>query len=159
MNRKEHKVYYKKGKVDDLDPFLRTLSEKAKSASQTAYAPYSEFKVGAAVALSNGEVITGSNQENASYPAGLCAERVAIFYAHSNYPDEKIKTVAIHAPVNDQHIIPSPCGNCRQVIAEFRNIQAREIEILLTNSKSQYWLFNDILDLLPFDFNALHLSR
>ncbi len=158
MEKIKHEVQFQRGTVNELDKRLKGLVRKARSASENAYAPYSNFKVGAAIELENGELILGSNQENASYPAGLCAERVAIFYTHSSYPNSLIKTLAIYAPVTDEHIIPSPCGNCRQVIAEFRNVQNAPIQILLINSNDQYWIFNDILDLLPYDFNSLHLA-
>ena len=101
------------------------MLQHAQEAIEGSYAPYSEFRVGAAVLLENGEVIKGSNQENAAYPSGLCAERVAIFHAKSKYPDLKVKSIAITA-ASDNFITKSPitpCGACRQVIAETESRQ------------------------------------
>jgi len=131
---------------------------KAIEFSNDAYAPYSEFKVGASVLLKNGEIVSGSNQENAAYPSGLCAERVAMFSASANYRDEEMQTIAIYAAsaTTAQKQI-SPCGSCRQVLVEYEVKQNKNIKVLLMNSSKEVWEFYSCRDLLPlaFDFTAL----
>lgn len=106
--------------IAELSQNEHDLAEAALGAANTAWAPYSNFKVGAAVLLDNGEIVTGSNQENAAYPSGLCAERVAIFSAHVQFPENKILSLAVCAKKGDVLIANpvSPCGSCRQVISE-----------------------------------------
>ncbi len=96
----------------------KKLIDAAKHATSNAYAPYSHFSVGASLLLENGKIITGSNQENAAYPSGLCAERTAVFYANAQYPDQKIEAMAVAAFYNGEFTndIISPCGSCRQVL-------------------------------------------
>ena len=110
-------VGYSELTIDD-----RRLVDAARESIFKAYAPYSRFRVGAAIALTNGEIVTGSNQENIAYPSGLCAERVACFYAHSQYPEARFNTIAIAAcDVNGSELqLPiSPCGSCRQALLEY----------------------------------------
>ena len=99
----------------------KKLIEAAKQATKNAYARYSNFKVGAALLLENGEVITGNNQENAAYPSGTCAERTAVFFANANYPDQTIIAIAVAAHHNGGFTkdVVTPCGACRQVLWEF----------------------------------------
>ncbi|MEO6346665.1 MAG: cytidine deaminase, partial [Aquaticitalea sp.] len=106
---------------DELPKEVQALMERAKEARLKAYAPYSNFLVGAALLMDTGEIITGSNQENASYPSGLCAERTAVFYAGAQFPKSKILRMAIIAGSNQyQTTTPvPPCGACRQSIAEY----------------------------------------
>ncbi len=122
----------------------------------TAYAPYSQFNVAAAVLLSNGQWFYGTNQENAAYPSGLCAERVALFYAKSQYPDVKVKTILI---LTEKPFSPpcSPCGACRQVISEYEVNQTDAIELYLF-SQQEIWYFPSATDLLPFNFSADNLK-
>ena len=131
----------------------------AKKMVKTAYAPYSEFHVGAAVLLENGEIIAGNNQENAAYPSGLCAERVALFYAGSQYPTIAIKTIAIS--VKSKNVIISeplsPCGGCRQVIAEYENKFKKSIRIIMSGEKGQIYIANSIESLLPLMFSKKYL--
>jgi cytidine deaminase len=131
----------------------------AKKMVKTAYAPYSEFHVGAAVLLENGEIIAGNNQENAAYPSGLCAERVALFYAGSQYPTIAIKTIAIS--VKSKNVIISeplsPCGGCRQVIAEYENKFKKPIRIIMSGEKGQIYIANSIESLLPLMFSKKYL--
>lgn len=123
------------------------LLAKAIEASQNAYAPYSDFKVGAAVLIDNGEIITGANVENASYGLSMCAERVAIFKTVTQFPNAQIVQIAVASP-NDNSI--TPCGACRQVIAEFAQKQKTDIEIIMMiNGKI---VAKKISDLLPFAF-------
>lgn len=125
-----------------------------------AYAPYSNFQVGAAVLLENGEVVIGNNQENASYPAGLCAERVAVFHAGAKYPDVKIKAIAITA-TSKNYVVDSaaaPCGNCRQAIAEYEQKQDSPIAIFLMGEKGEVLKCDSISDILPLAFNNSFLK-
>ena len=107
---------------DQLNDIEKTLFDKAKNSRENAYAPYSNFFVGCALLLENGEIITGSNQENAAYPSGLCAERTAIFWTSANYPNEKIKKIfVIGGPKDGLSSTPiPPCGGCRQSILEYK---------------------------------------
>ncbi len=135
------------------------LMQKAKSIRLKAYAPYSNFKVGAALLLDNGKIITGNNQENAAYPSGLCAERSAIFYAGSQHPETKILAIAIIAgSINKTttHPIP-PCGACRQAISEYEIKQNAPIEIYFMGETGKVVKSNSIEDLLPFGFDKSFL--
>ena len=132
---------------------------KASEAREKAYAPYSKFKVGAAVLLDNGEVITGSNQENASYPSGLCAERTAIYYAGAKHPDSKILKIAITASSQNQKTskpIP-PCGACRQSISEYEVKQNSPIEIYFMGKTGEVMRSESLANLLPFVFKKSSL--
>lgn len=137
----------------------KILMEAAVKARKNGYAPYSEFQVGAAILLENGEVILGNNQENASYPSGLCAERVAIFYAGANYPNVKIKSIAISA-TSINHIVDrpaAPCGNCRQAISEYEVKQKSPISLLMMGATGQVLKCSSISDILPLAFNSSFL--
>ena len=131
----------------------------AVKARHDAYAPYSKFTVGCALLLENGQVVTGSNQENAAYPSGLCAERVAIFAAGANFPGVRIIKMAITAsPVNDSLDKPvPPCGACRQSIAEYESRQQNPIEIFFMGATGKVARAASLADLLPliFDHNYL----
>lgn len=131
----------------------KSVVEAAKKATSGSYSPYSRFKVGAAVLLDNGQIITGSNQENAAYPSGLCAERTALFYAGANYPDVPIRKLAIISRQGDDFgsQVCSPCGACRQVICECEARAGAPIEILLC-SATEVYIFDGIEGLLPFGF-------
>ena len=134
---------------------VQNLMEQASNARNKAYAPYSKFNVGAALLLENGKVITGSNQENASYPSGLCAERTAIYYAGSQYPDVKILKLAITASSQNQPTnspIP-PCGACRQAISEYEINQETPIEIYFMGETGKVVKSNSLANLLPLVFD------
>ena len=124
-----------------------------------AYAPYSQFRVGAALLLDNGKIVLGSNQENAAYPSGLCAERVAIFYAGSRYPDAKILKIAITAASDtNQTTAPiPPCGSCRQSIAEYEIKQDTPIEIYFMGEIGEVYKSASLKNLLPFMFDKKFL--
>ena len=141
--------------VGELDNIYRQLYEAAFEASKKAYAPYSKFSVGAAALLANGTVVTGTNQENAAYPSGLCAERTTLFYANSQYPDQPVTTLAIAARTEkDISDLPiPPCGACRQVILETEKRYQRPIRILLYGKKAIYEV-KSIGVLLPLSFDA-----
>lgn len=101
------------------------LVDHARRMTYHSYAPYSHFKVGAAILLDNGEIVTGSNQENAAFPSSTCAERTACYYAHSQYPDAAFKTIAIAARGTDDAFVTEPippCGGCRQALLEYENL-------------------------------------
>lgn len=146
--------------VEALSPEDRQLLQQAKDAQAGAYAPYSHFKVGAAVLLSNGKVVIGSNQENASYPSGLCAERVAVFQAGAQFPGVRIDKIAITASAaNAPTSKPAaPCGNCRQAIFEYEHKQGKPIELLLMGSIGEIYKCPSVKDLLPLAFSDDYLS-
>lgn len=144
------KVY----QYNELSEEDRRLIDMAKEATKRSYAPYSKFSVGAAALLANGEIVTGTNQENAAYPSGLCAERTTLFYANSQYPDQAVKTLAIAARTENDFLdspIP-PCGACRQVILETEKRYNQPIRILLYGKENIY-LIEGIEDLLPLSFS------
>src|ERR1035437_5335852 len=138
---------------DELDKAKQKLINKAKEQVEKAYAPYSEFHVGAAVELENGEIFAGSNQENSAYPSGLCAERVAMFYANAQYPEVPVKTLAIAAFTNENFLSTpvTPCGSCRQVLLETEMRFEKDITILLYGTKEIYQIEN-VRQLLPLCF-------
>jgi len=135
----------------------RQLEERALEVAQKAYAPYSRFHVGAAVLLANGEIVTGSNQENAAYPAGCCAERTAMFYANAQYPNTAPVTIAIAARRASEEgflTVPiSPCGICRQALIEAETRYRQPIRVLLYGEDVIYEL-EKVSSLLPFQFDA-----
>ncbi|MGB5435948.1 MAG: cytidine deaminase [Maribacter sp.] len=145
--------------LEDLDHQDQTLMRSAIEARKNAYAPYSKFLVGAAVLLENGTVVLGSNQENASYPSGLCAERVAVFHAGSKYPGISIKSIAITA-MSRNHLVDTPaapCGNCRQAISEYEFKQKEPISILMMGERGEVHKCNALADILPLGFNNTFL--
>jgi cytidine deaminase len=133
--------------------------DHAIKARSRAYAPYSKFTVGCALITSKGTIVTGNNQENAAYPSGLCAERVAIFAAGANYPDEDILKIAITAsPINDSLKKPvPPCGACRQSIAEYEKKQDSPIQIIFMGASGDIYRSASISDLLPLIFDKKYL--
>ena len=128
---------------------------------ESAYAPYSGFLVGTSLLLENGEMICGNNQENVAYPSGLCAERVAIYYAGSQFPNLKIKKIAISAMSKKFNFtdVVSPCGSCRQAIAEYEIKQEDNIKILLHHSNDDIIIVNSVSDLLPLMFKSKDLKN
>ena len=132
----------------------RELVNKPIAATGTSYAPYSEFNVGAAVRMSDGRVFTGSNQENAAFPSGLCAERTALFYAHAHAEGSTIDAIAIAACKNGSQVaqpVP-PCGACRQVLTEF-SASDKPVAVILAGSR-KIVRFGNANDLLPFSFDS-----
>ena len=144
---------------NELPSDIASLMEKAIEARKNAYAPYSKFSVGAAILLDNNQVVTGNNQENASYPSGLCAERTAIYYAGSQYPDAKILKMALTAGSRvNQTITPiPPCGACRQAIAEYEVKQESPIEIYFMGETGKVVKSNSLANLLPLGFDRSFL--
>ncbi|MGM0635203.1 MAG: cytidine deaminase [Bacteroidota bacterium] len=148
-------------KVTELPKEIQSLMKQAQQVRLDAYAPYSNFLVGAAVLLESGNVVTGSNQENSSYPSGLCAERTAIYAAGANYPNQKIKTIAITAgpkEVENYEPVP-PCGACRQAIAEYEQKQKEPIEVYFMGNKGKICKVTSLLDLLPLAFDRNFLGQ
>ena len=147
--------------TDELADSDKELVKMAKEAANSAYAPYSNFYVGAAISLENGVTVTGNNQENIAYPSGLCAERVAIFSAYSKFPGIAFKTIAVtakskHTPV-DSPI--TPCGACRQVLAEYERLQNKPLRIILTGESGKVLVFSQVEDILPFSFKTDILTK
>jgi cytidine deaminase len=142
--------------VNDLNQEQQNLMIEADKAMNNAYAPYSNFKVGAALLLDNGKYVYGSNQENKAYPSGLCAERVALFSVGAQMPDRIVKKLAIvgeGALLGNDDIL-TPCGSCRQVMAEFVEKQDESFEILMKNHDGSVFVFDGIDKLLPFTFGS-----
>lgn len=145
--------------VADLSENIQTLMQQAIAIRKKAYAPYSHFRVGAAILLDNGKIVLGSNQENAAYPSGLCAERVAIYQAGAIYPDAKILTIAITAASDSNPTLSPipPCGSCRQSIAEYEFKQDTPIQIYFMGESGEVYKSNSINNLLPLSFNKTSL--
>ena len=143
----------------ELSPEWLHLLEQAHEAAKKAYSPYSNFKVGAALLLNNGEVVTGNNQENAAFPSGLCAERTATYYASAQYPEVPFNKLAITA-INPQAKLTkpvSPCGSCRQALLEYEQKFNQHIEVLLAGEEGEVYVLKSISDLLPFSFSSDYL--
>lgn len=153
------KTFEVKASVEGLN--YSELTEKelelvnlARKATFRSYSPYSHFRVGAAILLSNGEIITGANQENAAYPSGTCAERSACYYAGATYPDAKFEAIAIAARGTDSEFVSepcSPCGACRQALLQYELLAGKGIKVLLVGAEKVYRL-DSIRALLPFAF-------
>lgn len=155
MKKKELKIcYHSFESLEELSKKDQKLTEKAIEATKTAYAPYSEFYVGAALLLANGKVVLGSNQENSAYPSGLCAERVALFQAGTNYPGIDVETLVITARTKGKKLktVANPCGSCRQVMNESTMRQNKPFRIILIGENGKGFIFDSIVDLLPFSF-------
>ncbi|QJD97460.1 cytidine deaminase [Mucilaginibacter robiniae] len=140
--------------LEELSTADKSLCLEAVNALNNSHSPYSRFKVGAALRLQSGKIIYGSNQENAAYPSGLCAERVALFHWSANYPDDLVESIAITAHTNEFEISKpiTPCGSCLQVMAEFEKKQGRPIQIILYCQNGAIWVAQGIESFLPFMF-------
>jgi len=152
-NKKIEILYVEADSISELAENDAFLVAKAREASNNAWAPYSNFKVGAAVLLDNGEIILGNNQENAAYTSGLCAERVALFAANANFPNAVVEAIAITA-FNSNGLVKEaakPCGSCRQAILEAENRFGKPIRLLLDGANS-IMIMDGITNLLPFSF-------
>jgi len=141
--------------VQELPADVQDLMAKAVEIRKKAYAPYSKFRVGAAILLDNGQIVLGSNQENAAYPSGLCAERTAIFYTGANYPDAKIIKMAISAASDTNPTLSPipPCGACRQSIAEYEFKQDHPIEMYFMGESGDIFKSDSLKNLLPITFD------
>jgi len=147
--------------LEDLDAESKYLVHKAKEASEHAYAPYSKFMVGAAALLADGKVVTGCNQENAAYPSGMCAERVALFTVGSQHADQKIVKIAVTAKRESaKELVPATCcGSCRQVMLEFEMRQQNSIKVVMLNKEHHWVVAPSAESLLPFSFSKAHLEH
>ncbi len=145
--------------ISELPETAQNLMKQAILAREKAYAPYSNFSVGAAVLLENGKIILGNNQENAAYPSGLCAERVAIFGAAANFPDVAVMALAITASAKEKNLAEpvAPCGACRQVIAEYEVKQKEPIPVYFMGKVGKIAKSDSIKDLLPLTFDKSFL--
>ena len=161
MQEKKIELSFILAHLSELSAKEQQLVSNAKSAFKTAYAPYSGFLVGASVLLENGEIINGSNQENVAYPSGLCAERVALFYAGAKYPNIKINTIAVSVLSKNFEVtdVISPCGACRQVMAEYEDKQDNPIKVILHSPTDEVLIANRVEDLLPFMFKSPLLKQ
>jgi len=145
--------------VEDLPEPWQVLLNKAKGAAEEAYADYSNFLVGAALELASGRFIIGNNQENAAYPSGLCAERVAFFSASSQFPDDPIIRACVvgKKAESDDYLSAAPCGACRQVMLEYEIKQESEIPLLIFHENNQVLISRNVSDLLPVSFSRKNL--
>lgn len=153
MKKQQLKTEFSIYTFEELPESFKTLVTAAKQQTEQAYVPYSHFAVGAAVLLENGEIFTGNNQENAAYPSGLCAERVALFYANAQRPFTPVSALAVAAKVNGDFLKEpiSPCGACRQVMLETETRFLKPITLILYGS-NQIYVFDSITEILPFSF-------
>lgn len=153
------KSIFKVYQFEELSEEDRKLITLAKNACNNSYVPYSNFAVGAAARLADGTIVTGTNQENAAYPSGICAERTTLFYSNSQYPDQAVDTLAVAAYNQGSYLqspIP-PCGSCRQVILETENRYKKPMRILLYGEKEIYEC-DGISNLLPLSFTAKNME-
>lgn len=155
-----HTCHYKLYAYDELCEADRKLVDAAKESTQSSYAPYSQFQVGAAALLSDGTIISGSNQENAAYPSGLCAERTTLFFANAAHPNKAVEALAVAAYTNGKftNVPVPPCGACRQVMLEVEQRYHQPIRILLYGTEGTYVVEGGIRELLPLIFDASFLK-
>lgn len=140
--------------MEDLCRRDRELMEAAIAAADGAYAPYSHFRVGAAVRMASGAIVKGNNQENVAYPSGLCAERTALFAASATHPGEAMETLAVVARDTEGRLVAAmPCGACRQAMAEYESRQQCKMRILAWQRGGKILLFEGVETLLPFVFS------
>lgn len=154
-----HTEYEAFESLADLPTTIRELMIRAQEARNNAYAPYSKFMVGAAILMESGEITSGSNQENAAYPSGLCAERVAIFHTGAKFPNEPMVAMAISAKAPSQILEEpiGPCGACRQSMAEYEQKQGSPIAVYFMGEKGKIVKLSSVMDFLPFGFDAKYL--
>ena len=145
--------------LEEMEPSMRELVDKAKAMTQNAYCPYSHFHVGAAARLADGQIVAGSNQENAAYPSGLCAERTTLFAANANNPNTPVEALAIACYTQGHYTkdAASPCGACRQVMLETEHRFGKPMQVILYGEDMCY-VFDSAADLLPLNFVAENLK-
>ncbi len=159
MKKKKIEIEITSCTYGELSAEDRILVDKAKDATKRSYAPYSHFSVGAAALLENGMIVTGTNQENAAYPSGTCAERTTLFYAGSQYPEQPVLALAIAAQNGKDFLdtpIP-PCGACRQVLMETEQRYHHPMRIILYGKK-EIFIVNGTKNLLPLSFGSSFLE-
>lgn len=154
MEKTDLKLNYTIYKVHELSEEDAALWKEAQMIRIRSYSPYSNFTVGAAIRLEDGTIVHGVNQENMAYPAGLCAERVALYAAGAKYPDKAIHTLAVCASPKDGHLVAaSPCGGCRQVMVEFEHRQQKPFRFMFQHENENIIIMDSCKDLLPFAFS------
>ncbi len=161
MKKSKIKIeYLEYESIDELAKADQTLLRSARETAKNAYAPYSGFRVGAAVLLENGEIVKGCNQENAAYPSGLCAERIALFHAAATYPGIAVKALAVSNDDNgnSQKQKAKPCGACLQVLSEFEDLAGSPVKIILDGNNCIN-IIEGIDKLLPFRFKKNDLFQ
>lgn len=148
--------YTEYSSIDELIPEDRELAAEAIAAMQGSYAPYSHFNVGAAVRMSNSQIVRGANQENAAFPSGMCAERTAMFAASARYPDKDMRSIAIAGGVYGRLTSApcTPCGACRQVMAQYQTKAGAPMSVIMLGADS-IWKFEKVDDILPFIFDSI----
>ena len=157
MTEKQFKInFVEYSSLDELNAEDRELASEAIAAMGNAYAPYSHFHVGAAVRMSNGQIVRGANQENAAFPSGLCAERTAMFAASAKYPDKDMRSIAlaggVHGRLTKQPA--TPCGACRQVMAQYQTKAGKPMSVLMIGA-ARIWKFEKVDDILPLIFDSI----
>ncbi len=159
MNKKNISIDYSEYvTLEELAEIDVTLIHKAIDIAKKSYSPYSNYPVGAAVLLDNGDIFAGNNQENIAYPSGTCAERTVLNYVHGNFPDNKIMVIAITALKANSLMPATPCGFCRQVIVEMEQSQKQNIKVVLHNIDGATFIFESALSLLPLAFQDDYLK-
>ena len=154
MNIKRINVeYFEFESLTELSEIDRKLIDRAIQIAKKSYSPYSKFPVGAAVLLDNGEIYAGNNQENIAYPSGTCAERTVLNYVHGNFPENKIRVIAITALKSQSTIPVTPCGFCRQVLVEIERNQGEKIKVILHKIDGSIYVFDSAFSLLPLAFD------
>ncbi len=160
MDKKEIILQYKQYQdVSEMKTEDAELLKQAKEALKSSYSPYSNFPVGAAVKLVNGEIVKGSNQENAAYPSGLCAERVALFSASSQFPGVAVESIAIAISSPHSEAAISPCGACRQVMLESEDLYNQNMRVIMHGEDKGIMEVARVADLLPFGFTNQKLKK
>ena len=157
MTQREIRISYQEYKtIDEMNPEDRELAAEAIKAMQGAYAPYSHFHVGAAVRMSNGQIVRGANQENAAFPSGLCAERTAMFAAGARYPDKDMLSIALAGGVMGRlgSQPATPCGACRQVMAQYQAKSGKPMSVIMISTE-RIWKFEKVDDILPLIFDSI----
>lgn len=157
MAEKQIQINFQEFKnLDELCEQDRTLAKEAIAAMAGSYAPYSHFNVGAALRLKGGVIVRGANQENAAFPSGLCAERTAMFAAGANYPDKEMESIAIAGGIMGRltKSPATPCGACRQVMAQYQTKAGKPISIIMVGDGT-IWKFNRVDDILPLIFDSI----
>lgn len=153
--------YTEYDRSEELNEADRLLLDEAWKACEKAYAPYSKFHVGAALQLQNQAIFTGNNQENAAYPSGLCAERVAMFSASAAQPDSAIHTIAVVAKTDAFNLSEpvTPCGSCRQVMSEYEMLSGKPIRVIMQGNSEKVWVVEGVSNLLPMMFHGTGLKK
>lgn len=161
MKKETYSYTLTRANLAELTTQQQQLAEAAKVASENAYAPYSNFLVGAAVELESGEILVGNNQENSAYPSGICAERNALFHVGAVHPKSTITRIAIYTPnsISSALEVITPCGACRQVMLEYEAKQHTAIEVILVGPKNTAVLLDSCSDLMPLSFVEFGLQK